>query len=95
MAAQGDRGLAPGASLHVALSNAIVKLLREYTGRRPTKAVTTIRENVVVVIFEQTLTKGEQVLVRLGRSEHVLELRREFQEAMREQSSAIMAELTR
>ena len=45
------------------ISTAIVRLLREYTGRGPTKAHTTIRDNVVLVMLEQTLTKGEQVLV--------------------------------
>jgi uncharacterized protein YbcI len=83
-----------GNSLSMAISNAIVRLLREYTGRGPTKARTTIRENVVVVMLEQTLTKGERVLVAKGRGENVLGLRHEFQEAMREESSAKVAELT-
>jgi|SRR5947209_8953227 len=81
-------------SLHAALSNAIVRLLREYTGRGPTKARTTIRDNVVLVMLEHTLTKGEQVLVDKGRGENVLTLRHEYQEAMREESSDKVAELT-
>jgi uncharacterized protein YbcI len=80
--------------LTVALSNAIVGLLREYTGRGPTRARTTIRDNVVVIMLEQTLTKGEQVLVDKGRGENVLALRREYQEAMREEGSARIAALT-
>jgi uncharacterized protein YbcI len=83
-----------GPSLNVALSNAIVGLLREYTGRGPTRARTTIRDDVVVVMLEQTLTKGEQVLVDIGRGENVLGLRREYQEAMRAESSAMVADLT-
>ena len=84
----------PGNSVYVAISNAVVGLLREYTGRGPTKARTTIRDNVVLVMLEQTLTKGEQVLVDKGRGERVLALRREYQEAMREEGSARVAELT-
>jgi uncharacterized protein YbcI len=84
----------PNSSLYAAISNAIVRLLREYTGRGPTKARTTIRDNVVLVMLEQTLTKGEQVLVTKGRGENVLTLRHEYQEAMREESSAKVAELT-
>ena len=80
--------------LTVELSNAIVGLLREYTGRGPTRARTTIRDNVVVIMLEQTLTKGEQVLVDKGRGENVLALRREYQEAMREEGSARIAALT-
>ena len=83
-----------GNSLYAAISNANVRLLREYTGRGPTKARTTIRDNVVLVMLEQTLTKGEQVLVEKGRGENVLELRREYQEAMRDEVSAEVAALT-
>ena len=69
-------------------------MLRDYTGRGPTRARTTIRDNVVLVMLEQTLTKGEQSLVLKGRAEKVLEIRHEFQEAMREESSAKVSELT-
>jgi uncharacterized protein YbcI len=86
---------APGGnSLYAAISNANVRLLREYTGRGPTKARTTIRDNVVLVMLEQTLTKGEQVLVEKGRGENVLALRHEYQEAMRDEVSAEVAAIT-
>ena len=81
-------------TLPSAISTAIVMLMREYTGRGPMKAQTTIRGDVVLVMLEQTLTKGEQVLVAKGRSENVLALRREYQEAMRDESSEKIAELT-
>jgi uncharacterized protein YbcI len=84
----------PDGSLQMAISNAVVGYLREYTGRGPTKARTTIRDNVVLVMLEHTLNKGEQVLVSRGRSERVLALRHEYQEAMREESSQKVAELT-
>ena len=84
----------PGSSMYLAISNAVVGVLREYTGRGPTKARTTIRDNVVLVMLEQTLTKGEQVLVDKGRGERVLALRREYQEAMREATSDRVGELT-
>jgi uncharacterized protein YbcI len=94
MAAETQSQRPATASLPVAISNAIVGLMREYTGRGPTRARTTIRENVIVVMLEQTLTKGEQVLVEKGRGENVLALRREYQEAMREAGVARIAELT-
>ncbi len=81
-------------SLPAAISNTVVRLLREYTGRGPTRARTTIRDNVVLVMLEQTLTKGEQSLAAKGRGEKVIEIRHEFQEAIREESSARVAELT-
>jgi hypothetical protein len=66
MTAQAEPEGPLGSSLHVAISNAVVGFLRDYTGRGPMKARTSIRENVVLVMLEQTLTKGEQVLVRKG-----------------------------
>jgi uncharacterized protein YbcI len=84
----------PGSALPAAISTAIVRLFREYTGRGPMKARTTIRDNVVLVMLEQTLTKGEQVLVNKGRGENVLVLRHEYEEAMREESSEKIAEIT-
>ena len=94
MADRTEQETAPGGSLHMAISNAVVGLLREYTGRGPTKSRTTIRDNVVLVMLEQTLTKGEQSLVNKGRVDKVIEIRHEFQEAMREESMAKISELT-
>ena len=94
MSDQAEPERVPNGALYAAISNAIVVLLRDYTGRGPTRARTTIRDNVVLVMLEQTLTKGEQSLVRKGRAEKVMEIRHEFQEAMREESSAIVGELT-
>jgi uncharacterized protein YbcI len=84
----------PRNGLNMEISNAIVRLLRENTGRGPTKARTTIRDNVVVVMLEQTLTKGEQNLVRKARADKVIEIRHEFQESMREEASAVLGDLT-
>jgi uncharacterized protein YbcI len=81
-------------SLHVAISNAIVRILREYTGRGPTKAKTTIRDDVVLVMLQQALTKGELSLVRNGRAEKVLEIRHEYQKAMQEECIAAIGALT-
>jgi uncharacterized protein YbcI len=94
MTAQSEQEQPVGGSLQVSVSNAIVGFLREYTGRGPTKARTTIRDNVILVMLEQTLTKGEQSLVANGRGETVLALRHEYQEAMRVESSDKVAELT-
>jgi uncharacterized protein YbcI len=94
MADQTEIERPPTGPLSLAISNAIVGMLREYTGRGPTKARTTIRDNIVLVMLEQTLTKGEQSLVSKGRTDKVLEIRHEFQNAMREESSLKIAELT-
>jgi uncharacterized protein YbcI len=94
MSADTEPGAQAGSSLSAAISNTTVRLMREYTGRGPTKAKTTIRDNVILVMLEQTLTKGEQVLVANGRGETVLTLRHEYQEAVREELSLEVSKLT-
>lgn len=94
MTAHSEQEQPSGNTLPISISNAIVGFLHEYIGRGPSKARTTIRDNVVLVILEQTLTKGERSLVAKGRSEKVLALRQAYQEAMREESSAKITQLT-
>jgi len=83
-----------GGPLGADISNAVVQVLAEYTGRGPTKARTSIRENLVVVLLQDTLTKGELTLVRNGGADKVIELRGEFQAAMREDLVAALEKLT-
>ena len=81
-------------SVSSAISNAVRQLLADYTGRGPTRARTSIRDNLVVVLLEDTLTKGERRLVHKGRDYRVIDYRREFQEAMRDDAIASIEELT-
>jgi uncharacterized protein YbcI len=65
------------------ISTESVQVLRDYTGRGPTKARTTINEDHVTIVLADTLTRGEQTLVDSGDEARVLDLRAAFQEAMR------------
>lgn len=65
-----------------AISNMVVHLLNQYTGRGPTKARTHIHDDIVTVILRDTLTKAEQVLVANGHRELVLSTRKTFQDTM-------------
>jgi uncharacterized protein YbcI len=90
-----DREPGPqGGQLNAAISDAVVTLLSEYTGRGPTKAHTSVRNDVVLVLLRDTLTKGERALVSRGRAEKVLELREEYQAAMRDDAIAAITRLT-
>ena len=77
-----------------AISNAIVGLLHEYTGRGPTKARTTIATDLVVCVLADTLTKGEHSLVADGKSDLVLRTRKAFQDTMRNDIIAAVERLT-
>lgn len=76
----------PGA----AISTEAVGLLREYTGRGPTKARTLIDDVLVTIVLADTLTKGERKLVETGHGARVLELRHDFQNVMRDDLIAVV-----
>jgi uncharacterized protein YbcI len=54
-----------------------------YTGRGPTKAWTSIDQDLVTVVLRDTLTKGERSLVADGHGEIVLSMRKAYQRTMR------------
>jgi hypothetical protein len=63
----------------LAIANDVARLLNEYTGRGPTKARTSFGDDLVTVVIRDLLTKGERSLVRDGRVDLVLDLRRAYQ----------------
>ena len=80
--------------LLAALSNAVVQIVREYTGRGPTRARASIRDNVVLVLMQETLLKAEHSLINDNKAALVVEMRRSFQQTMREELSAAVERLT-
>ena len=65
------------------ISNMVVRLTSQYTGRGPTKARTYINDDLVTVVLQDSLTKAERTLVAHDHGELVLSARRAFQQAMR------------
>jgi uncharacterized protein YbcI len=82
--------LSAGANTSVAISNGAVRILREYTGRGPTKARTIISRDTVLILFAETLTKGEQKLAEIGDPEVVLRMRHRFQQAMEAELTSLV-----
>jgi uncharacterized protein YbcI len=80
--------------LTAAISNAVVGLLRDFTGRGPTQARTTIGSDTIVVTLRDSLTKAERTLAQRGQALEVLAMRRAFQETMREDLIAAVERLT-
>jgi uncharacterized protein YbcI len=66
------------------IATAAVQVLHTYTGRGPTKAKTTIGESVVTLLLADTLTTGEHTLVEHGHADRVLQVRHDYQNAMRD-----------
>ena len=74
-----------GRSMSSDISNAVVHLLSEYTGRGPTKARTYINDDLISVVLRDTLTKGERSLIADGNIDIVLDTRRAYQAAMKQE----------
>jgi len=92
-----DAQVAPGkpvGSLSAAISNAVVGLLHDYTGRGPTHARTTIGPDTIVVTLRDSLTKAERTLAQRGQAVEVLAMRRAFQNTMRDDLIAVVERLT-
>lgn len=83
-----------GGQLLTEISNTVMRVLADYTGRGATRARTIINGHWVFVTLQDTLTKGERKLVEIGRSDSVLATRKTFQNAMRDELSNEIERLT-
>lgn len=77
-----------------AISRLLVKTMAEYTGRGPTKARTSIAQDVITVVLDDNLTRAEQSLAREGYADEVLRMRRAFQRTMATTLIAGVEEIT-
>ena len=84
----------PDGQLAAAISSTVVRALARTTGRGPTKAKTTLGDNGVFVVLQDSLTVGEQTLTDAGQGQAVLDLRRRWQAIMEEDVSREIEELT-
>jgi uncharacterized protein YbcI len=90
---ESERGR-PDGSVSAAVSNAVVRLVREYTGRGPTRSRAHISGDLVSVVMADGLTKAERNLVDDGKGDLVLGIRKEFQRTMREDLIAAVEMIT-
>jgi uncharacterized protein YbcI len=80
--------------LAAVISNTVVRALARTTGRGPTRAKTTLGDNGVFVVLQDSLTVGEQTLADAGEGQVVLDLRRRWQRVMQADVSREIEELT-
>ena len=81
-------------SLNRDVSTAMVALYKDYMGRGPTKAQTTINHNLVVCVLRDAMTKGERKLADTNRGDVVVKIRHTFQQTMRDDAVAAVERLT-
>jgi uncharacterized protein YbcI len=77
----------PGLGLSTAakISNLVVQMMNGYTGRGPTKAWTSIDHELITVVVRDTFTKGERSLIGNGYRQLVIDVRRAYQQTMRDE----------
>jgi uncharacterized protein YbcI len=76
-----------GRALAAVADNA-VGVLREYTGRGASTVRAFLRDDVLVILMEDFMTKAERTLVEAGYKDKVLDGRHAFQETMRDPLTA-------
>ena len=77
-----------------AISTRIVALLREHTGRGPTKAKAIISPDLVVVTLADCLTTAERHVAAAGHSDLITHTREALHQGMEAEATAIVEELT-
>jgi uncharacterized protein YbcI len=80
--------------LGASISQAVVRLMAESTGRGPTQARTTIDRDLIVVVLQNALTRGERYLADSHRADEVYAVRRAYQDAIRSDCTAAIEDLT-
>jgi uncharacterized protein YbcI len=84
-----------GGHLLSAISNSIVRMLRERYGRGPMKAKTYALDDIIVVVLRAGgFTAAEQTMIDSGEPERVVEMREDFQRVMANDYKGAIEELT-
>ena len=84
-----------GGHLLSAISNGIVRILRERYGRGPMKAKTYALDDIVVVVMRAGgFTAAEQTMIDSGEPERVVEMREDFQRVMADDYTETIERLT-
>jgi uncharacterized protein YbcI len=80
--------------MRAAIANGIVRLQAEYYGRGPTRSKAYITEDLVVVVLEESFTQAERTLVERGEKDAIQQIRRRFQQQMRDEFSSVVEQVT-
>lgn len=84
----------PHQSMSSDISNAVVGVVLDHTGRGPTKARTTIARDLIVVTLRDCLSHSERLLASHGQQDAVLAMRRAFQAEMAPDLIGVVEKIT-
>lgn len=80
--------------VRAAIARQIGELQAQCYGRGPTKAKTYFQDDLVVVVLEETFTPAERTLIERGESQGIQDIRRRFQQAMRDEFVSVIEQAT-
>jgi uncharacterized protein YbcI len=84
-----------GGHLLSAISNSIVRILRERYGRGPMKAKTYALDDIIVVVMRAGgFTAAEQTMISSGEPDRVVAMREDFQRVMAQDYRETIEQLT-
>ena len=86
--------MAEVATPHREVSRGVVAIYKDYMGRGPEHAATTIAGDTVLTVCRGGLTRAESRLVEAGDAETVRQIRRKFQDAMRDEIRKLVEDVT-
>jgi len=92
--AQPEESLLGGGRLLAEITNRIVALIREHYGRGPIRAKTYVLDNLITCVLTDGFTAIERTMMEGGQADRVLEMRRGFQQLMRERYCTMIEQLT-
>ena len=76
------------------ISDGMVRLLKEYYGRGPSRTKSYFQDDLVVCLLRGGFSRVEQTLLEGGRGAAVIQQRMEFQELMRDRFCGIVEDIT-
>lgn len=83
-----------GGELAGLISLELVRLVKKYTGRGPTKAFTLLGRDYLVTFFRQSMTETEQALTEHGQADFASQIREVIHATMRSEVEAVVERLT-
>ena len=87
-------GSQSGASLLSAISREMVKAMKTYYGRGPTKAKSYLMDDLLFIVMREGVTQAEQTMLSAGREDEVQAFRRQFEKVMAERLVGTIEQLT-
>lgn len=83
-----------GQSLLLQISNAMVRMQKEFFGKGPTKAKSYIFDDLLLVVMREGLTTAEKTMLEFGHPNQVRQFRQLFQDEMTERLTRMVENLT-